>query len=119
MDRREHLLTIFAEECGETAQRASKSLRFGDSEIQPGQSLSNGERLNLELIDLLAMHDMLVDEGICPALPDGNALAHAKDRKCDKVEGFLRYSEECGMLDKANNGYPEKLLGESRSLPED
>jgi hypothetical protein len=35
MNPTEHLLSCLAEECAEVAQRASKSLRFGLSEVQP------------------------------------------------------------------------------------
>ncbi len=98
MNRREHLLTIFAEECAEVAQRASKSKRFGDSEIQPGQLFTNGERVNVEYIELLALHDMLVAEGICPPLPPEAGLLSAKERKRARVEEYLAYAAECGTL---------------------
>lgn len=45
MKRHEHLLSILAEECCEVGQRVSKALRFGLDEVQPGQDLSNAERI--------------------------------------------------------------------------
>lgn len=53
------LLTILIEECAEVQQRATKMLRFGRDEIQPGQPLSNSVRLAHELGDLDAMVDLL------------------------------------------------------------
>jgi hypothetical protein len=45
MTREQHLLTILAEECGEVVQRASKAIRFGLDESQPGQLDDNKKRL--------------------------------------------------------------------------
>lgn len=102
MTRTEHLLTILAEECCEVAQRATKALRFGLDEIQPGQELSNAARINGELLDLFAVCEMLGSSGIkC-----GNFF-HSKEvdairAKKSKVEDFLAYSSECGTLDEAD-----------------
>jgi len=89
MTRDEHLLTIAAEECAELAQRLSKALRFGMDEVQPGQPLSNRERIIEEYTDLIAALEML---GIWTL---DRAQIDAKHRK---VERFLRYSEQCGTL---------------------
>lgn len=89
MTRTDHLLTILAEECAEVAQRASKALRFGLGEIQPGQALTNLERIEEELGDLIAVARML---GLAPS---ERTLAD----KPAKVERFLDYSERCGKLD--------------------
>lgn len=59
MSDTEHLLGILAEECAEVAIRASKAQRFGLGEVQPGQRLTNCERITYELNDLLAAADML------------------------------------------------------------
>lgn len=96
MNRREHLLTILAEECAEVAQRASKALRFGLGEVQPGQSLTNAERIVGELTDLFSVVSMLVDEehiNLC-----GNVAVERAKRA--KVEKFLQLSEQLGTLTK-------------------
>lgn len=96
MNRQEHLLTILAEECAEVAQRASKALRFGLGEVQPGQSLTNAERIVGELADLFSVVSMLVDEehiNLC-----GSAAAEQAKRA--KVEKFLQLSEQLGTLTK-------------------
>jgi hypothetical protein len=88
MKREEHLLAIAAEECAEVAQRCSKALRFGMGEIQPGQSLTNRERIQQEYSDLASALEML---GIY-------ALGSQMNAKREKVEMFLRYSESLGTL---------------------
>ena len=51
------ILTILIEEAAEVQQRATKMLRFGVDEVQPGQELSNKDRLSDEVGDL---HEMIV-----------------------------------------------------------
>jgi hypothetical protein len=92
---REHLLTIVAEEALEVAHRASKALRFGLLEIQPGQELNNAARLVGEFHELIAALEMLHDEAhIRLALVERKAV----DAKKVKVEKFLAYSREQGTL---------------------
>lgn len=101
MNRREHLLTIAAEECAEVAQRISKALRFGVMEIQPGQPLTNGERIGQELTDLLTVMEMVREEH--PSVCDwGDSEAQAAKRA--KVEKFLLYSAQCGTLGGGDRG---------------
>ncbi|RDT14077.1 hypothetical protein, partial [Escherichia coli] len=52
LNETQYLLDVLSEECNEIAVRASKAIRFGLDEIQPGQSLTNAQRLALELDDL-------------------------------------------------------------------
>ena len=92
MTRDEHLMVIAMEECHEVAQRLSKALRFGMEEVQPGQHMTNRERVTVEVADLRAMFDML---GIDDDSPFVHRLALEKRAK---VEHFLNYSAECGTL---------------------
>lgn len=62
------LLTIFIEECAEAQQRATKMLRFGRDEVQPGQGATNRERLGAEVGDLCEMIERLVSASLL--LPD-------------------------------------------------
>lgn len=98
MNRQEHLLTIMAEECAEVAQRISKALRFGLSEVEPGQDATNAERIVWEFMDLRAAFEMLKDEGAFPLEWTDVDSAASIARKRAKVEKFLRYSETCGTL---------------------
>lgn len=90
LSRREHLLVILTEECNEVAQRCAKALRFGLDEIQEGQDLDNAERIIYELNDLLAVVEMLTNEGY---LKNNSNNYAAKELKKDKVEKYLKYSE--------------------------
>lgn len=48
MNLQEHLLSCLAEECAEVGQCVSKALRFGLQDAQPGQPLTNLERMALD-----------------------------------------------------------------------
>lgn len=93
MNRTEHLLMILAEECAEVAQRVSKALRFGLDEVQPGQDLSNEQRIWAEMNDLAGVGEMLI-----AARGAGGICRDAIAAKKAKVEKFLCYSAECGTL---------------------
>lgn len=97
MTRNEHLLSILAEECSEVAHRASKALRFGLKEKQAGQSLTNGQRILQEMVDLFAVYEMLAEEGALPKL-EFEFVSGAKWEKKLKVEHFLMYSKSQGTL---------------------
>lgn len=70
------LLTILGEECAETFEvmaeralariqiRASKALRFGMDEVQPGQPLTNAQRLAREIGDFQEVVEQLVAAGV-------------------------------------------------------
>jgi len=95
MNQVEHLLSCLSEECAEVSQRASKALRFGLLEVQPGQLLTNSERIVAELVDLQAIIEMLIEiEAI-----QYDIVRSEIDRKKEKVKKFMKYAaEECGAL---------------------
>lgn len=107
MTRTEHLLTILAEECAEVAQRASKALRFGLSEVQPGQTYTNTERLFAELVDLEAVIGMLIAAGVLIRPPQIVVVEMVQAKKA-KVEKFLAFSAARGLVDgaTADPSYP-------------
>lgn len=80
------LLVILMEECAEITQRASKALRFGLHEVQPGQPLSNIERLDDEVGDLMAVVGRLSDRRILNMA----SVELAADRKDKKLHRFLQ-----------------------------
>lgn len=90
MNRQEHLLVILMEECGEVIQDAAKSLRFG---LDEGRDIdcTNGQRLRKEFNQLLAVADMLEEEGV-----DLSYDYNIQEQKRDKVEEYLEYSRDCG-----------------------
>lgn len=105
MTLKEYLLNRFSEECAEVIQRVSKALTFGLDEIQPGQvdekgnpvSLPNDFRIVVEYIDLLAVYEMLEEEGII-ALPFSDTVAKMKAKKKEKVRHYMQLSRERGTL---------------------
>lgn len=98
MNRQEYMLTCLAEECLEVAKRCTKALRFGLDEVQPGHELTNADRIQEEMIDVLTIHRMLKEEGL---LPVGllNEDLMAMETKREKVEKFMAYSREQGCLE--------------------
>ena len=91
------LLTIVMEECAEVIQqaptlqqRAGKALRFGLSEVQTGQILTNAERLGEEVGDLLAVMSRLCERGVI----DIDVVERATAGKHQKLDVFLQAREE-------------------------
>lgn len=102
MTRLEHLLITLGEECNEVGQRLSKAARFGLTEVQPGQPLSNAARIMEEYADLVAVMEMLQAENppiehACVELKA--SFGCLKAAKKSKVERYLAYSRQCGLLD--------------------
>ena len=60
------LLIILIEEASEVQKRATKLLRFGANEVQPGQNLSNAIRLAREIGDFKMMVYRLIDIDMFP-----------------------------------------------------
>ena len=103
MNRLEHLLVIFAEECSEVAQETSKALRFGIDEKRDFPT-SNRERISYEFSQLLAVKAMLEAEGV--HIPIDLGVMNEKQKK---VEKYLIYSKKCGTLtDKGDERKAEK-----------
>ena len=97
MDKVDYLLICLAEECGEVAQRCTKALRFGLDEIQPGQELTNRERLEYKLNDFTAIVGMLQSAGV-----NLNPLVPIKmGTKITKVRKYMQYAKELGRLDNS------------------
>lgn len=91
MNKIEYLLTVVSEECAEVAQRASKAIRFGMTEIQPGQPEDNKRRIERELGDLMATAELL------------GLHVHDEDKaaKIEKLKGYMDYSRRIGTLSGA------------------
>jgi hypothetical protein len=80
------VLTILIEECAEVQQRATKMLRFGCDEVQPGQALTNSERLAHEMGDLLAMFDVAVTIGLI----DWRHVEMMRSKKMRKLAKYMQ-----------------------------
>lgn len=95
MNRSEYLLTCLSEECDEVGQRVSKALRFSLGEVQPGQPLSNAERIVEELQDLISVAALLRARGLIGEFYPTATQILAKDAK---IEKFMAISREQGVL---------------------
>ncbi len=92
--REREILALLIEECAEVQQRATKALRFGLDETQPGQPHSNSTRLAHEVGDL--------EEVIAMAEREGLLFSHAiRDGRIGKKAQLARY-----MQTKATGGTP-------------
>lgn len=101
MNRKEQLLVILMEECGEITEilnrvnkRTSKALRFGLDEIQDGETETNAERIVSELNDLYGVVELLTEEGYLPQLSRDEIEAKKK-----RIEKYFEISKEHGTLD--------------------
>jgi hypothetical protein len=96
MNRKEHLLTILAEECMEIGKECTKALRFGTEDHHPTQTGTNAQKISDEYNDLLAVIGMLNDEGFLNVTIDKDKIK----KKQETVEKYLLYSKEHGTLNE-------------------
>jgi len=82
------LLTILIEEAAEVQQRATKMLRFGVDEVQPGQPYTNAERLGMEVGDL----DLMIDRCLIAKLIGTVAIEIGRRRKAEQLAKFIQTS---------------------------
>lgn len=94
MNRKEHLLTCLAEECAEVAQACCKALRFGIDDKGPGHTLTNAQYISREVNDVIALVEMLEEEGL---LPRPSSFTEIEAKKA-KVALFMEYAEQRGTL---------------------
>lgn len=99
MSRADYLLSHLAQECCEVAIRCTKAQHFGLGEVEPGQPLTNQERILYEFADVLAIADVMREVGI---LPDMNALSpeiesRIREKKV-KAAKFRNYSRDLGRV---------------------
>ena len=93
MNRLEHLMTIFNEECSEIIQDTSKALCFGLDDRENGTYPTNQECMRKEFNQLIAMAEMLEAEGV-DLSPDHKVR---RDKK-ENVERYLGVSKTLGTL---------------------
>lgn len=97
--RQREILEIIIEECAEVQQRATKALRFGLGEIQPGQPDTNSARLSGEIGDLSAILDMGVREGVISA----RLIAYQRALKERKLAKYMQTDPPSSVCE-ANDG---------------
>lgn len=101
MNAVEHLLTCLGEEGAEIAQDCSKCNRFGlkDRNVLNPTGATNRDRLVVEMNQLFAVAEMLVDVGALPAdWFDSFYARAARKLKKDKVLEIMDYARKVGAL---------------------
>ena len=79
-------LAELGKECNEAIQRAMKMLRFGVDEVEPGQVLTNADRLAYELGDVVEVADPLIQRGVLST----DAIELGRQQKREKLRKFLQ-----------------------------
>jgi len=97
MTRIEYLLVCLMEECAEVSQAASKSLRFGLGDRYKDKDTPE-KALAAEILDLIAVIGMLQAENVADS--DATTYMEGLSRKRDKVEKYILYSQERGIVNK-------------------
>lgn len=83
-DTRE-ILIILQEECAEVIVEVSKCFRFGPDQMMEGVDVTNIQRLQKELGDLLAMVELLTDKDVGVNI---EGLELAKKAKFEKLKNW-------------------------------
>ena len=97
MTKQQFLLLKLSEECAEVAQRCSKQIQFGKDEKQKNQELTNKQRLSGELLDLLAVANLLAECGeVLPTTVTDIDVATLQ--KKTKMQKYLDLSTELCQL---------------------
>lgn len=80
----QYLLAKLAEECAEIAQMALKSSYFGLDEVKQGGDISNRQRLNSEIDDLLIILTFMQVYRVFEYEPESEKSTLAKKLKIEK-----------------------------------
>ncbi len=90
MDDTQLYLTILQEECAEVIQIVSKIFRFGAEDWHPDDlyKVSNKDRLVHELVDILAVVDLLKENGFLERMRDDEQIKKLKEAKIKKIEKY-------------------------------
>lgn len=107
LTRYQYLLTKLAEEASEVAQIALKTNQFGPDSCDPRDQVTNTERIHKELIDLLAIVEMLNEEFSFNFATDSEETWYCKLAKKEKVNKYCQYSMNLGMVE-----HPTGVIGE-------
>lgn len=102
MCRADYLLSHLAQECAEVIVRITKAQMFGLNEIQPGQDYTNWERIMHEMADVIAIGEVMNDEGVLAR--SFSTIDDYITRKKEKAAQFSDYSRELGRLEPSPNG---------------
>lgn len=94
----DHHLIKLMEECAEVVQRASKQLLFGRNEVQPGQLLTNSQRLRQEIIDVMISVHFLEESNQIEKITQVDTAYHYLE-KYAKIAEMVELAREMGRLE--------------------
>lgn len=95
MNRKEYLIVCLIEELGEVQQALSKVLRFTENDKFKGKEYSNLEQVCIEWTDVMAVKDLLEDEGFVII---ANWFERYQAKKTRLLE-FMEHSRDLGVLE--------------------
>lgn len=91
-------LLKLAEECAEVAQQAAKQMHFGRDHVQEGHSVTSGERLRDEMLDVLVVAKILVTLGEMAPISETDIQEHFQ-AKLPKIERYTWLSFDRGQIE--------------------
>ena len=98
MNKEQHYLLKLSEECSEVTKECSKAVLFGLEGFEPNQPLTNKEKIENELSDLLSVMYELIRMG---KLDESRIFDPTKiTKKAIKVNRYFQISCELGRTEK-------------------
>lgn len=97
MNLKENLLATLSEEAGEICLHTGKAQRFGSNDGYPGSKTTNAQDIVIEIEQLNAVYEMLVEEGVLPSL-SAKEIKKIRLNKKEKVKDYQDYSRAKGCL---------------------
>jgi hypothetical protein len=88
-NKTQEALDILQEECAEVIVEVSKCRRFGLDSLHYKSNIKHSAMLEMEVGDVLALIDILIDQGIL----NTEALEKAKESKKDKLKKWSKIYE--------------------------
>jgi NTP pyrophosphatase (non-canonical NTP hydrolase) len=82
-------LALLSEECAEVIQCVTKIIRFGYDSHKPSTGVGNKDHLELELGDLTAIIDIMIDSKDISA----ETLKQANLNKLIRINKYLKFNE--------------------------
>lgn len=92
LNRKNELLIIMQEECGEVTQAISKIFRFGEDSFHPKdrKKITNQKQMEMEIGDILGILKFLIEEGHV----DGEVIMKSAEDKMENLHKYMNTQRE-------------------------